>query len=227
MEQNLCLGDGAKIPPPADLTTINRYLNILRDEDEQLGRLFDGLRQRGLAEDTLVVVTGDHGEGFNWPHESLGHGFRIYQENTNVPCVLWCPGLFGPGRHVQTVGGHIDLNPTITDLLGFEPAGTWQGHSLLDPGRPPRTYFYGANADFLLGVREGDWKYIYNASTGYDELYDLKTDPHEHSDLAKSEPARVKEMKWRVGGVGHVPEPPRGGGDAVGASAVGPWNRTF
>jgi arylsulfatase A-like enzyme len=59
---------GSHIPPsPAKPAAVNRYLNILLDEDRQLGRLFQALHDRGLADDTLVVITGDHGEGFNFP----------------------------------------------------------------------------------------------------------------------------------------------------------------
>lgn len=189
---------GRTMPRPADGEVVNRYLNCLREEDRQLGRLLDALRARKLADDTLVVITGDHGEGFNWPHLSLGHGFRIYQENVNVPCVFWNPRLFSPGQRLATVGSHIDLAPTITDILGFAPAGTWQGHSLFDPHRPPRAYFYGANTDYLLGLREGDWKYIYDATTGYDELYDLKSDPLELKDVSSQYSESCRIFRRRV-----------------------------
>ncbi|HZL37496.1 MAG TPA: sulfatase-like hydrolase/transferase [Tepidisphaeraceae bacterium] len=198
---------GVTIPPPADGSVVNRYLNVLAEEDRQLGRLIDGIRQRGLADDTLLAIIGDHGEGLNWPHQSLGHGFRIYQENVNVPCILWCPGLFHEKRRIGTVASQIDLAPTLTDILGIAPASTWQGHSLFDPNRPSRAYFYGANNDYLLGMREGDWKYIYNATTGYDELYDLKIDPLEQNDISAQNPKVCHDLRRRVGAwVRHLDE---------------------
>jgi arylsulfatase A-like enzyme len=186
-------------PPPAKRDDINRYLNILAEEDRQIERLLTGLRQRGLADDTLVVFTGDHGEGFNWPHESFGHGFRLYEENLHVPCIFWNPRLFAGEKRLPAVGNHIDLAPTITDILGFTPAGAWQGHSLFDPSRPNRAYYYGAFDDYLLGAREGDWKYTYNATTGYGELYNLHDDPHEQTDVFADHPDLCKQLRDRAG----------------------------
>lgn len=191
--------DFCKANPPGGTDTLNRYLNCLREMDRNIALLIEGLKQRGLAEDTLVIVTGDHGEGFNWPHDSLGHGFRIYQENLNVPCIFWNPRLFPRGKRVETIGSHIDLSATITDILGIPPAPTWQGHSLLDTHHPGRAYFYGANNDVLLGLREGPFKYIYNATTGYDELYNLAADPLEQNDLSEVDGTHREEMRKRVG----------------------------
>ncbi len=183
---------------PPDDYDLGRYLNTIQQADQELGRLFDGLRERGLAEDTLVLVTGDHGEAFGDPHPTWGHGFRLYQEGIRVPLLIWSPRLYPAGGRAPTVGGHVDLNPTITDLMGWPASPTWQGRSLFDPGRPPRTYFYAANEDYLLGVREGSWKYIYNATRGREELYDLARDPDEKENRATEEPARCRTLRQRV-----------------------------
>jgi arylsulfatase A-like enzyme len=183
---------------PDDDYDLGRYLNTVQQVDGELGRLFDGLRERGLAEDTLVVVTGDHGEGFGAPHRSWGHGFRLYQEAIQVPLVIANPRLYPAGRRLATVGGHVDLNPTVTDLMGWPASGSWQGKSLFDPSRSPRTYFYAAHEDYLLGVREGDWKYIYNATRGREELYDLASDPEESQNRAAGEGARGQALRQRL-----------------------------
>jgi arylsulfatase A-like enzyme len=171
-------------PLPPDDYDFGRYLNTLNSVDQQLGRIFDGLRERGLADSTLVVVTGDHGEAFGAPHRTWGHGARLYQEGIRVPLMLWNPRLFPEGRRVATIGGHVDINPTVAHLLGVPPAPSWEGKSLFDPGRAPRAYFYAANDDYLLGVRENDWKYIYNVTRGRNELYDLARDPDEQTNVA-------------------------------------------
>jgi arylsulfatase A-like enzyme len=185
-------------PLPPDDWDLGRYLNTVRDADRQLGRLFDGLRARGLADDTLVVVTGDHGETFGDPHPTWGHGFRVYEESVRVPMMVWNPRLFPKGGRSDTVGGHVDVNPTIAHLLGVPPSPTWQGRSLFDPQRPPRAYFYAANDDYLLGVREGDWKYVRNATRGRDELFHLPTDPDEQKNVAAAHPERCLELRGRV-----------------------------
>ncbi len=175
-------------PRPPDDYDLGRYLNTVRSVDHELGRLFDGLRERGLDQDTLVVVTGDHGEAFGHPHPTWGHGARLYEENVWVPMLLWSPTQFPAGRREATIGSHVDVMPTIAHLLGVPPAPSWEGRSLFEKGRPPRAYFYAANDDYLLGVREANWKYVYNVTRGRDELFDLGRDREEQRNLASQHP---------------------------------------
>lgn len=172
---------GAK--PPGDDYDLDLYLNALHETDREIGRLLDGLRERGLADDTLVVITGDHGEAFGHPHDTYGHGGKLFQENVRIPLILWNPKLFR-GERSDTVGSQIDVNPTVLHLMGIAPPGDWQGHSLFAEDRPPRAYFYAANDDYLFGVREGRWKYIFNATTGRAVLFDLEADPDEQQDVS-------------------------------------------
>ncbi|MCM2257383.1 MAG: LTA synthase family protein [Vicinamibacteria bacterium] len=185
-------------PRPDNWWDLGRYLNTVADVDRQLGRLFAGLRERGLDKDTIVMVTGDHGQAFGDPHPTWGHGFRVYQENVHVPLVVWAPGLFAEERRVATIGGHVDLAPTLADMLGIKPSPTWQGRSLFHPTRPPRAYFYAVNDDYLLGVREGRFKYVYNATRGSDELFDLVADPDEQRNVAEQNRELVRRLRRRV-----------------------------
>lgn len=187
---------GADLPP--DDYDLGRYLNTLLEVDRQLGRLFAGLRERKLADDTLVVITGDHGEAFGSPHETWGHGFRLYDEGIKVPLLIWSPRLVKKGRHLPTVGSHVDLNPTVADLAGLAGDGSWHGRSMFDPGRPPRAYFYAANDDYLLGVREDQFKYVYNLTAGREELYDLAADPDEQVNVASLHPLKCQRLRQRV-----------------------------
>ncbi|MFA6563641.1 MAG: sulfatase-like hydrolase/transferase [Verrucomicrobiia bacterium] len=185
-------------PGDARSADLWRYLNALRETDRQLGRLFVALRERGLADDTLVVVTGDHGEAFREPHKQRGHGFTVYQEDVHVPLMLWNPRLFPAGRRVATIGSHMDLNPTVADLLDFEPSGEWQGRSLFDPARPPRAYFVSSVGDYQFGIRDGQWKYILNTTHGREMLFDLAHDPDEQRNLAAAEPGRCRRLRQRI-----------------------------
>jgi arylsulfatase A-like enzyme len=185
-------------PGDARSADLSRYLNALRETDRQLGRLFAALRERGLADETLVVVTGDHGEAFREPHRQRGHGFSLYEEDVHVPLMLWNPRLFPSGRRVATIGSHMDLNPTIADLLGFAPSGDWQGRSLFDPARPPRAYFVASVGDYLFGVREERWKYILNTTRGREMLFDLARDPDEQRNLAAAERERCRRLRQRI-----------------------------
>jgi arylsulfatase A-like enzyme len=187
---------GEDLPP--DDYDLGRYLNTLREVDRQLGRLFEGLRARKLADDTLVVITGDHGEAFGDPHETWGHGFRLYDEGLKVPLLVWSPRLVKSGRHLPTIGSHVDVNPTVAHLAGLAPDPSWHGRSMLAPGRPPRAYFYAANDDYLLGVREDQFKYIYNLTAGREELYDLSQDPDEQVNVAAEHPLKCQRLRQRV-----------------------------
>ena len=183
---------------PFDAWNLNRYLNLVKEADRQIGRLMGGLRERGLDQDTLVVITGDHGEAFGEPHPAWGHGSRLYDENVKVPFVVWSPRLVTGGRRVKTLGSHVDVSATIADLVGLPPAEAWHGQSLFDPKHSPRVYFYAAHDDYRLGVREGERKYIYNATAGSDQLYDLATDPTEQQNLAAQFPEECRRLRQRV-----------------------------
>ena len=143
-------------------------------------------------------MTGDHGECFGAPHRTWGHGFRLYQEGINVPLMLWNPRLFEGGGRPATIAGHVDVNPTILDILGVPAPSSWEGRSVFAPGRPPRAYFYAANDDYLLGVREGPFKYIYNVTRGREELYDLVHDPDEQTNVAGVYPGRCRVLRQRL-----------------------------
>ena len=185
-------------PRPADQYDLGRYLNNMAMVDRELGRLFAGLAERGLDKDTVVIVTGDHGEAFGEPHATWGHGFRVYDESVRVPLIVWSPAMVPQGRRVPTVGAHVDINPTIADLLGAAPAPSWEGRSLFAADRPPRAYFYAANDHYLLGLREGPFKYIYNVSRGRDELYDVERDPDEQNNVAAEHPTVCRRLRQRL-----------------------------
>ena len=189
----------ARRPAVPHREALSRYLNVLHETDSHLGRLFAALRERGIADDTLVVITGDHGEAFGDPHEQQGHGFSVYDEEVNVPLMIWNPRLFPTGERRADVAGHVDLNATVADLLGAEIPDGWQGHSLFEKGRPNRTFFVASVDEYMLGIREDRWKYIFEASSGNEQLFDLTTDPREERNAATGQPEIVSRLRQRVG----------------------------
>ncbi|MEP6820866.1 MAG: sulfatase-like hydrolase/transferase [Chthoniobacterales bacterium] len=189
---------GAAHSGAAPTDDLDRYLAVLQSTDVQLARVFATLRERGLADDTLVVVTGDHGEAFGDTHGQRGHAWSVYEEEVHVPFMIWNPRLFPEGGRVATIGGHVDLNPTLTDLLDLEPAQEWQGHSLFNPARPERAYFMAIAGGSVFGVREGDWKYFYEVNSGRESLFNLATDPKELHNLSDQEKERAAGLRQRV-----------------------------
>ncbi|MCB0190913.1 MAG: sulfatase [Anaerolineae bacterium] len=164
----------------------NRYLNALHHSDKTLGRLMDVLKKQDLLETTLVVVVGDHGEAFG-RHDQFGHASNIYEENIHVPLMFINSSLFS-GQENTTIGGHVDVAPTIMNILDLPIPVEWQGRSLFDHNRSGRTYFFSPWSDVLFGYREGNLKFIFNATVNTTQVYDLSIDTHETTDLTEQMP---------------------------------------
>lgn len=174
----------------------NRYLNAVHHIDKALGNLLNWLELKNLMESTLIVVVGDHGEAFG-RHNQFGHAWKIYEENVNVPLILISRKLFS-GQEYSTVGGLVDLAPTIMDIINIPMSPKWQGHSLFSNHRTGRVYFFSPWSDYLFGYREGDLKFIFNASNNTNEIYDLQKDPQEVSNLAEQLPDFIREGIQRL-----------------------------
>lgn len=118
-------------PEVADFgtTPLDRYDEEIRYTDLHIGRLLDDLRRRGLYDRTIIVITGDHGEGFG-EHGIDLHGYHLYAAQTKVPLIIRVPGL-APVR-VTMPAGHVDLLPTLANLAGLSPSTEMMGRSLVD-----------------------------------------------------------------------------------------------
>jgi arylsulfatase A-like enzyme len=184
--------------PVPDQYELGRYLNVLHETDRQIGRLFDTIRHLGLDEDTMVVVVGDHGQAFGYPHNTYIQGRTVYEEDVHVPLMFWYPRRYRTATRLSNIGSQVDLAPTIAELAGAPAAADWQGRSLFDARHPPRAYFYVAEDQFTLGVRDGRWKYILDLREGTDELFDVDTDPDEQHNVAKANPERCAELRQRL-----------------------------
>jgi choline-sulfatase len=167
--------------------------------DHCVGQVLEKLRQLGLYDETLIVITGDHGEMLG-EHGELNHGFFIYESALRVPLVVRVPRAPASSRQVDLPVSLIDIVPTIVSLAGGEVPREVQGVDLSPwlagraaggGGRPlyaetvTPTHYYGANS--LLGVIVDGWKYI---ETTRPELYDLRSDPAEAENLLEREPSR-------------------------------------
>jgi arylsulfatase A-like enzyme len=125
-------------------------------------------------------------------------GRTVYEEDVHVPLMYWFPRLYQSATRAKTVGSQVDLAPTIAAIAGVPVAPDWQGRGLLDAGHPPRAYFYVAEDHFTLGVRESNWKYIFDLREGVEELYDLERDPTEQQNLATAQPERCARLRQRL-----------------------------
>ncbi len=177
--------------------------------DELFGRLGEGLARLGLRENTLLVVTSDHGEGLGEHRETL-HGFFIYETTLSVPLLMRGPGV-APGTRIESLVRSVDLFPTLVDMMGLMPApenADVAGASLAsalrgEPYRNEPTVYAESLVPLLhfgwsdlRAIRRGKWKYI---QAPRPELYDLEADPMEIRNLVESEPELVKGMKGALG----------------------------
>ncbi|GMV20389.1 MAG: hypothetical protein AMXMBFR57_03380 [Acidimicrobiia bacterium] len=169
------------------------YRSAIAFTDAQVGRVLDFLDQRGLADDTLVIVTADHGEGLG-EHGEETHGFFVYQSTMRVPLIMRVPGRDrGPARVAQPVRS-VDIMPTVLDLLGAPTPGPMEGATLV-PLMTGETreldrelvgygeamyplHHYGWSE--LTSLRSDRFKLI---DAPRPELYDLETDPGELRNL--------------------------------------------
>jgi arylsulfatase A-like enzyme len=184
------------------------YEAEIRTLDEILERIFDYLDVAGLAQDTLVVLTSDHGEEY-WEHEGVLHGRTYYQEVIRIPILMRGPGV-PAGRRVATPVHLIDVPATIYSLVAVHPTETLDGIDLTrlwaEGAEAPEPRYLFAEADHNnivdgedvvdIGrmIRIGDEKLCYDTITGRKELYDLATDPGELNDLSEERPERVAEL---------------------------------
>lgn len=175
----------------------NDYLNALRVGDEAFGKLLDWLEAEGLADETLIVVLGDHGEAFG-EHGTRVHASAIYEENVHIPMALINPQLFAGARSDLIVGVN-DIAPTVADLLGLAPAPSWQGRSFFAGDRRDGVLFFAPWNGFQIGFRDGVRKFIFNGNSGAAQLYDLAADPGERVNLAETDAAALAEARRVMG----------------------------
>ncbi|MFH2051462.1 MAG: sulfatase [bacterium] len=202
----------ADIGNPAIRRQIGAYDGEIAFTDDQMRRLCVRLGELGLAEDTIVIITGDHGEGL-WQRGYQYHGAHIYEEAVRVPLAVRWPGRIPAGSVFQKPVTIAAVMPTLFDLLGVPTDGRlFHGRSLaraLQTGEPLRQDLpvflyripYDPHDEFGVwvdgekhGVRLGNWKYLEAENEGTTELFDLRTDPGEMRNLAAADPDVAADM---------------------------------
>jgi arylsulfatase A-like enzyme len=174
-----------------------RYLNALLETDAQIGRLMNFLKQRKLLEETLVIVTGDHGEAFG-QHGTFGHGFDLFEEGVRVPLLLINPAF--NGMRYDRLTGHIDIAPTIADVLRLQSPPEWQGSSLFKPRQNYPVFFFSPCTDLMVGYRDGDRKVISRLFARQVSEYHLSEDPEELNDLLVGRTGDSAQALARIAG---------------------------
>ncbi|MBV1883236.1 MAG: sulfatase-like hydrolase/transferase [Pseudomonadales bacterium] len=196
------------IPPPSfetfeflensNVKDYNSYLNCIRYVDGFLAELFEQYKQLNQYDNTIFIVTGDHGEGFG-EHVAVQHNNIIYNEGLKVPLIVHSKRFREQPVTLDKVVNHLDLLPTIIDLLPFNFSVQPNGESLLQKGDSERAVYSACYDDYRCLVRtDSRYKYIYKYGLASDELYDLIADPLERINLVGVEEKRVLRFRRDV-----------------------------
>jgi arylsulfatase A-like enzyme/Flp pilus assembly protein TadD len=186
--------------PPAPFATrfaANPYAGEAAAADAALTPVLEPILAAGASSDTLVVFTADHGESLG-EHGEATHGVFAYEATLRVPLILHYPALLKP-RAVKTGVSHVDVAPTVLQMLGMPAMAGARGHGLVDVarGRAPAeeaVYFEALSGSLnrgwapLTGVISNGMKFI---DLPIPELYDLNADPGETRNLATLRPSDV------------------------------------
>lgn len=172
---------------------IRHYWAKLTMQDELFGQMLSALEATGQAENTIVLYVSDHGD-YGGAHGLWMKGVPSFQEAYHIPYVIrWPKVVKQPGRQVDAFVAQVDWASTVLDACGITPDKKLSGASLLPflKDEKPSTW-RTAVCSQMNGVElyytqrivmTKEWKYVYNGFD-YDELYDLKNDPHELTNLA-------------------------------------------
>jgi arylsulfatase A-like enzyme len=182
-------GDDGPTGFPKDLTDHEKdHVRALYDsnvsyQDDLLGKLIAKLEAWGIWDQTMLVITADHGDE-QWEDGRVGHGGSSKETLLHVPLVIHYPPMFPAGKIMSGSEG-IDIVPTIADALGVADDPEWQGMSLIGLANGAHAYTLLATSsqyENFHGGRIGNWK-IRLAGTGAPQLYNLAKDKGERKDL--------------------------------------------
>lgn len=177
------------------------YYALCTMVDAEVGRILQVLEDRGERENTIVVLTSDHGDLLG-AHGLFCKGVPAFEESYRIPLVMSWPSAIEADTWIDANTSIIDVAPTLADLAGVPPLGETEGESLTrlmragqdTTARSTYAEFYGQRMAYSQRiVWMEQWKYVFNAFDE-DELYRLDDDPHELTNLAR-DPAHADQLQ--------------------------------
>lgn len=167
------------------------YLASISYVDHQLGRLLDGLDASGMKENTIVVLWADH--GFHIGEKENWEKFALWDQTTHVPLFIHAPGISADGQRTQQPATLTDVYPTLCELAGLPVPKQCDGASLVPQLKDPKaertrlaltSFQFNRNGHPAHAVADTRYRLI-RYPGGFEELYDLETDPNEFTNRAK------------------------------------------
>jgi len=196
------------------------YGDVIECLDHHVGRLTDHLEERGLAENTIVIVTSDNGPWFEGSTGGLrGRKIDTYEGGIRMPFLIRWPGRIAPGTRTSTPACFIDLLPTLVGLAGGapptdRPIDGVDIRDCLDGGEVPERSLYFFSHWHLNAMRRGRWKLHVDRFPTKDlrelpQLFDLEADPGECYNLASLHPELLEELRADLEGFAELIEAQR------------------
>ncbi|MFA4960768.1 MAG: sulfatase [Candidatus Pacearchaeota archaeon] len=159
-------------------SNLNRYDNSLFYADKQVGKLLNYLEAESYFNNSVIVLTSDHGETVENIRGHIRHGYGVYEEEVNVPLMIYVPGE--RGENIDGRVSHIDVVPTILSFGNFSLSAEFQGREM----RKDRNIFFVAqNQNYDIGLILEDVKCHFNFLNFEFEVYNLTADPFEKNNL--------------------------------------------
>jgi arylsulfatase A-like enzyme/Tfp pilus assembly protein PilF len=192
--------------PYASTYAGNRYDGEIAYMDRSVGRLLEKLEDLRLADRTLVIVTGDHGEGLG-EHDETTHAMFLYGTTLRVPLLIRFPG--GARKRIPGIVRHIDIAPTVLDVLGFPPSSAMQGSTLVPLVDGTETTRRVAYSESLYAQLHYGWSPLKSLTTEKyafidspkAELFDRKADPAQLRNLIDEQEAVARDLREELQGI--------------------------
>ncbi len=153
------------------------YMNVKMEE------FLDKLEEENILENSIVVFTSDHGEGFGRKVGNFIHPNYLWDENLHVPFLIYAKGI--TDAQPQTITNPttvLDVAPTLAKLAGIEPEKSWIGNNMFDGITKP-VFIYTRAMNLHSGILDGNRKFFFNHVTGKNYYFDLRNDPLEEHNL--------------------------------------------
>ena len=171
------------------------YDNEIRYVDHYFGKLIETLEAKDLMKKTVILLWSDHGEEL-MERGAIQHGASVYEELIHVPLIIYLPGYKTPVRRQELVQS-IDIAPTILDILGLESVEDFQGISLFSD-KAPRDHYAVVEQTRYNAIRSQTHKLLFDGKNDSVQLFDLKADPAETTDVGTKNPLLVKDLLDRL-----------------------------